>query len=86
MAIVPVMGWLGVPLMTAKPTGLFINTLSMLSATLKNIRHGKLDVRFGLPILIVTRLFLRLVHTPGSSYLVALSLSFSCSSCFTQAR
>ena len=47
------MGWLGVPLMTAKPTGLFINTLSMLSATLKNIRHGKLDVRFGLPILIV---------------------------------
>ncbi|WP_188202980.1 sulfite exporter TauE/SafE family protein [Thermococcus camini] len=53
IAIVPVMGWLGVPLMTAKPTGLFINTLSMLSATLKNIRHGKLDVRFGLPILIM---------------------------------
>jgi len=53
IAIVPVMGWLGVPLMTAKPAGLFINTLSMLSATLKNIKHGKLDHRFGLPILIV---------------------------------
>jgi len=53
VAIVPVMGWLGIPLMTAKPTGLFINTLSMFSATLKNIRHGKLDHRFGLPILIV---------------------------------
>lgn len=53
IAIVPVMGWLGIPLMTAKPTGLFINTLSMLSATLKNIKHGKLDHRFGLPILIV---------------------------------
>ncbi len=53
IAIVPVMGWLGIPLMSAKPTGLFINTLSMLSATLKNIKHGKLDVRFGLPILVV---------------------------------
>ncbi|WP_297534901.1 sulfite exporter TauE/SafE family protein [Thermococcus sp.] len=53
IAIVPVMGWLGVPLMEAKPAGLFINTLSMLSATLKNLRHGKLDHRFGLPILIV---------------------------------
>lgn len=53
IAIVPVMGWLGIPLMTAKPTGLFINTLSMFSATLKNIKHGKLDHRFGLPILIV---------------------------------
>ena len=53
VAIVPVMGWLGIPLMTAKPAGLFINTLSMLSATLKNIKHGKLDHRFGLPILIV---------------------------------
>ncbi|MCD6524487.1 MAG: sulfite exporter TauE/SafE family protein [Thermococcus sp.] len=53
IAIVPVMGWLGIPLMTAKPAGLFINTLSMLSATLKNIKHGKLDHRFGLPILIV---------------------------------
>ncbi|AEK72740.1 putative permease [Thermococcus sp. 4557] len=52
VAIVPVMGWLGVPLMSAKPTGLFINTLSMLSATAKNLKHGKLDVRFGLPILV----------------------------------
>ncbi len=53
IAIVPTMGWLGIPLMTAKPTGLFINTLSMLSATLKNLKHGKLDHRFGLPILLV---------------------------------
>jgi uncharacterized membrane protein YfcA len=53
IAIVPTMGWLGVPLMTDKPTGLFINTLSMLSATAKNLKHGKLDHRFGLPILIV---------------------------------
>ncbi|NJE01673.1 sulfite exporter TauE/SafE family protein [Thermococcus sp. JdF3] len=52
IAIVPVMGWLGVPLMTAKPAGLFINTLSMLSATVKNIKAGKLDHRFGLPILV----------------------------------
>ncbi|WP_010477790.1 sulfite exporter TauE/SafE family protein [Thermococcus zilligii] len=39
--------------MAAKPAGLFINTLSMLSATLKNLKHGKLDPRFGLPILLV---------------------------------
>ncbi|ASI98481.1 sulfite exporter TauE/SafE family protein [Thermococcus celer] len=52
IAIVPTMTWLGISLMVAKPTGLFINTLSMLSATLKNLREKKLDHRFGLPILI----------------------------------
>ncbi|WP_099210059.1 sulfite exporter TauE/SafE family protein [Thermococcus henrietii] len=56
IAIVPVMGWLGVPLMSAKPTGLFINVLSMLSATVKNLRAKKLDVRFGLPILVTATL------------------------------
>ncbi len=50
------MGWLGVPLMSAKPTGLFINVLSMLSATLKNLRAKKLDIRFGLPILVTATL------------------------------
>jgi len=63
IAIVPTMSWLGVPLMPAKPTGLFINTLSMLSATLKNLRHGKLDHRFGLPILIVAT-----VMAPAGAY------------------
>lgn len=58
IAIVPTMTWLGIPpLMVAKPTGLFINTLSMLSATIKNIKHGKLDHRFGLPILIMATIF-----------------------------
>ncbi|ASJ02356.1 permease [Thermococcus profundus] len=57
IAIVPTMTWLGIPLMVAKPTGLFINTLSMLSATVKNIKHGKLDHRFGLPILIMATIF-----------------------------
>ncbi len=57
IAIVPAMTWLGIPLMVAKPSGLFINTLSMLSATLKNIKHGKLDHRFGLPILVMATLF-----------------------------
>lgn len=57
IAIVPTMTWLGIPLMIAKPTGLFINTLSMLSATAKNIRHGKLDHRFGLPILLTATVF-----------------------------
>jgi uncharacterized membrane protein YfcA len=57
IAIVPTMTWLGISLMIAKPTGLFINTLSMLSATIKNIRHGKLDHRFGLPIVVMGTIF-----------------------------
>ncbi|GAB6102533.1 sulfite exporter TauE/SafE family protein [Thermococcus atlanticus] len=52
IAIVPTMTWLGIPLMVAKPAGLFINTLSMLSATLKNLKEKKLDHRFGFPILV----------------------------------
>ena len=56
IAIVPTMTWLGIPLMVAKPTGLFINTLSMLSATLKNLREKKLDHRFGLPVLVAATL------------------------------
>jgi len=56
IAIVPTMEWLGVPIPTAKPTGLFVNTLSMFSATIKNLRHGKLDHRFGLPILVFATL------------------------------
>jgi len=38
--------------MSAKPTGLFINTLSMFSATLKNIRGKRLDIGLAVPILL----------------------------------
>lgn len=68
IAIVPTMMWLGIPLMVAKPTGLFINTLSMLSATIKNIKHGKLDHRFGLPILVMATILLPSGPTRVSSY------------------
>ncbi len=50
------MAWFGLPLMSAKPTGLFINTLSMLSATLKNFRNRRLDIRLALPILLLATL------------------------------
>ncbi|WP_367884102.1 hypothetical protein [Thermococcus sp. JCM 11816] len=68
--------------MVAKPTGLFINTLSMLSATIKNIKHGKLDHRFGLPILIMATIFAPPWATRVSSYQKSMSSGssyyFSC--------
>jgi len=54
IVLVPSMEWMGIPFLIAKTTGLFTNTLAMLSSTLKNIRHGKLDYRFSLPIVITS--------------------------------
>lgn len=53
-AIIPVLTWVGVPFNIARPTGLFINTLSMGGATYSNIRGGRLDFRLGLPVIITS--------------------------------
>ena len=47
----PALSWIGVPFNLARPTGLFINCLSMLGATWSNFREKKLDVKLGLPII-----------------------------------
>lgn len=50
--LVPIMFTLGVPLNTAKPTGLFINTVSLIGATYSNIKNKRLDVKLGIPIIV----------------------------------
>ena len=52
LALVPVLSWLGLPLLIAKPTGLLVNTLSMTGASVSNIRAKRLDFRLGIPIII----------------------------------
>ena len=44
-AIIPVLTWVGVPFNIARPTGLFINTLSMSGATYSNIKGKRLDFK-----------------------------------------
>ncbi len=56
IALVPVLHWYGIPLGTAKPTGLFVNTLSMAGASYSNIRNRRLDFRMGIPIIISSSL------------------------------
>ena len=50
-AIIPVLTWVGVPFNIARPTGLFINTLSMSGATYSNIKGKRLDFKLGLPVI-----------------------------------
>jgi hypothetical protein len=50
VALIPTLTWLGVPFSLARPTGLFVNTVSMIGATYSNIREKRLDFRLGIPI------------------------------------
>jgi len=54
IALVPVMHALGIPLNEARPTGLFVNTVSLSGASWDNIRNHRLDFRLGLPIIITS--------------------------------
>lgn len=53
-AIIPVLTWVGVPFSIARPTGLFINTLSMGGATYSNIKGRRLDAKLGLPVILTS--------------------------------
>ncbi len=55
--LIPMLTWLGVPFALARPTGLFVNTISMAGATYSNIKDKRLDFRLGIPI-IVTSVFM----------------------------
>lgn len=57
VVLVPVIHWFGIPLNEAKPTGLFVNTVSLVGASISNIRKGKLDFTMGLPIITASILF-----------------------------
>lgn len=51
LALIPALTWIGVPFSLARPTGLFVNTVSMLGATYSNVKAKRLDYRLGLPII-----------------------------------
>ena len=52
VVLIPTLSWLGVPFNLARPTGLFVNCVSMLGATYSNIKEKRLDVWLGLPIIV----------------------------------
>jgi len=52
VVLIPALSWVGVPFNLARPTGLFVNCVSMVGATYSNIREKRLDVWLGLPIII----------------------------------
>ncbi len=52
VVLIPTLSWLGVPFNLARPTGLFVNCVSMLGATYSNIKEKRLDFRLGLPIIL----------------------------------
>lgn len=52
VVLIPTLTWLGAPFNLARPTGLFVNCVSMLGATYSNIRAKRLDFRLGLPIIV----------------------------------
>jgi uncharacterized membrane protein YfcA len=56
VVLVPVLHWLGYPLNEAKPTGLFVNTISLMGASVSNIRNKRLDFRLGIPIIVSSML------------------------------
>lgn len=51
VVLIPTLIWLGVPLNMARPTGLFVNTVSMAGATYSNIKTKSLDLKLGIPII-----------------------------------
>lgn len=63
VVLIPALSWLGVPFNLARPTGLFVNCVSMLGATYSNIKEKRLDVLLGIPIIISS-----IVMAPGGAW------------------
>jgi len=55
--LIPVMVWAGIPITTAKPVGLFYNTVSLSGASISNIKNHLLDFKIGIPVIIFSFLF-----------------------------
>jgi len=55
--LIPIMVYLGIPISTAKPIGLFFNTISMAGASITNIKNKKIDFKIGIPIIISSFIF-----------------------------
>lgn len=67
VVLVPVLHWLGYPLNEAKPTGLFVNTISLMGASVSNIRNKRLDFHLGIPIIIAS-----VAMAPAGAYISTL--------------
>lgn len=57
IVLIPFMNFLGIPMIVAKPVGLFYNTISMVGASVSNIKNKRLDFKLGIPIIIFSFLF-----------------------------
>ena len=55
--LIPILVSFGIPIGTAKPVGLFYNTVSLTGASISNIRNKRLDFKIGIPIIIFSFLF-----------------------------
>jgi len=55
--LIPILVSLGIPITIAKPVGLFYNTVSLTGASISNIKHKRLDLKIGIPIIIFSFLF-----------------------------
>jgi len=55
--LIPVMVSLGIPITSAKPVGLFYNTVSLVGASISNIKNKRLDFKVGIPIIIFSFIF-----------------------------
>ncbi len=55
--LIPILVSLGIPISVAKPVGLFNNTVSLIGASVTNIKNKRLDFKMGLPIIIASFLF-----------------------------
>ena len=57
IVLIPLLISLGIPVDIARPVGLFNNIISMTGATVSNIKHKRLDVKAGIPIIVTSFLF-----------------------------
>ncbi len=57
IVLIPILVWLGVPINTAKPVGLFYNTVSLAGASYQNIKNKRFDLKLSLPIIITSLVF-----------------------------
>ncbi len=57
IVLIPILVWFGIPINTAKPVGLFYNTVSLTGASIHNIKHKLLDFKVGIPIIVFSFLF-----------------------------
>lgn len=55
--LIPILVSLGIPITTARPAGLFYNTVSLSGASVSNIKNKRLDFKVGIPIIISSFIF-----------------------------